>query len=61
MKYSERRISQCILRNVKRYKVMISKNNIILSKCKSKLSNTLHIAPDGEFIFSELIICKTLK
>ena len=40
---------------------MISKNNIILSKCKSKLSNTLHIAPDGEFIFSELIICKTLK
>ena len=61
MKYSERRISQYILRNLKRYKVMISKNNIILSKCKSKLSNTLHIAPDGEFIYSELMICKTLK
>ena len=40
---------------------MISKNNIILSKCKSKLWNTLHIAPDGEFIYSELMICKTLK
>ena len=61
MKYSERRISKYILRNLKRYKVMISKNNIILSKCKSKLSSTLHIAPDGEFIYSELIICKTLK
>ena len=40
---------------------MIRENFIILIKRKKKLSNTLHIAPDGEFIFWELIICKTLK
>ena len=37
------------------------RNFIILIKRKKKLSNTLHIAPDGEFIFSEIIIRKTLK
>ena len=40
-----------VLRNIKRYKVMIRENFIILIKRKKKLSNTLHIAPDGEFIF----------
>ena len=45
------------LRNIKRYKVLIRENLIILIKRK-KLSNTLHIAPDGEFIFWELIILK---
>ena len=39
------------LRNIKRYKVLIHENFIILIKCKKKLSNTLHITPDGEFIF----------
>ena len=38
------------LRNIKRYKVMIRKDFIILIKRK-KLSNTLHNTPDGEFIF----------
>ena len=36
-----------VLRNIKRYKVIIREKFIILKK----LSNTLHIAPDGEFIF----------
>ena len=45
------------LRNIKRYKVLIRENLIILIKRK-KLSNTLHIAPDGESIFWELIILK---
>ena len=40
-----------VLRNIKRYKVMIRENFIILIKRKRKLSNTLHSAPDGEFIF----------
>ena len=40
-----------VLRNVKRYTIMIRENFIILIKRKKKLSNTLHIAPDGEFIF----------
>ena len=40
-----------VLRNIKRYKVLIRENFIILIKRKKKLSNTLHIAPDGEFIF----------
>ena len=40
-----------VLRNIKRYKVMIRENFIILIKHQKKLSNTLHIAPDGEFIF----------
>ena len=40
-----------VLRNIKRYKVMIRGNFIILIKRKKNLSNTLHIAPDGEFIF----------
>ena len=40
-----------VLRNIKRYKVLIRENFIILIKSKRKLSNTLHIAPDGEFIF----------
>ena len=40
-----------VLRNIKRYKVMIREKFIILIKRKKKLSNTLHIAPDGEFIF----------
>ena len=40
-----------VLRTIKRYKVMIRENFIILIKRKKKLSNTLHIAPDGEFIF----------
>ena len=50
-----------VLRNIKRYKVLICGNFIILIKRKKKLSNTLHIVPDGEFIFSELIIRKALK
>ena len=50
-----------VLRNIKRYKVLIRENFIILIKRKKKLSNTLHIASDGEFIFSELIIRETLK
>ena len=40
-----------VVRNIKRYKVLIRENFIILIKRKKKLSNTLHIAPDGEFIF----------
>ena len=40
-----------VLRNIKRYKVFIRENFIILIKCKKKLSNTLHIAPDGQSIF----------
>ena len=40
-----------VLRNINRYKVMIRENFVILIKCKKKISNTLHIAPDGEFIF----------
>ena len=40
-----------VFRNIKRYKVMIREDLIILIKRKKKLSNTLHIAPDGEFIF----------
>ena len=39
-----------VLRNIKRYKVLIRENFIILIKRKKKLPNTLHIAPDGEFI-----------
>ena len=39
------------LRNIKRYKVMIRKDFIILIKRKKKLSSTLHNAPDGKFIF----------
>ena len=35
----------------KRYKVLICENFIILMKRKKKLSNTLHVAPDGELIF----------
>ena len=37
-----------VLRNIKRYKVIIREKFIILIKRKKKLSNTL---PDGEFIF----------
>ena len=47
-----------VLRNMKqlfvlrkRYKVFIRENFIILIKRKKKLSKTVHIAPDGEFIF----------
>ena len=40
-----------VLRNIKRYKVLIRKNFIILIKRKKKLPNTLHVAPDGEFTF----------
>ena len=40
-----------LLRNINWYEVMIRENFIILIKLKKKLSNTLHIAPDGEFIF----------
>ena len=40
-----------VLRNIKRYKVLIRENFIILIKRKKKLSKTVHIAPDGEFIF----------
>ena len=40
---------------------MIRENFIILIKRKKKLSNTLHIAPDGEFIYGELSIRITLK
>ena len=50
-----------VLRNIKRYKVMIRENFIILIKRKKKFSNTLHIATDDEFIFPELVIHKTLK
>ena len=39
-----------VIRNIKRYKLMTRENFIILIKCKKKLSNTLHIAPDGEFV-----------
>ena len=39
------------LRNIKRYKVMIRKDFIILIKRKKKLSSTLHNGPDGKFIF----------
>ena len=39
------------LRNMNRYKVMICKDFIILIKRKKKVLNTLHNAPDGEFIF----------
>ena len=41
-----------VLRNIKRHKVLICGNFISLIKRKKKLSNTLHIVPDGEFIFS---------
>ena len=40
-----------VLRNIKRYKVFIRENVIILIKRKNKLSNTLHIAPNGQFLF----------
>ena len=57
-----------VLRNMKRYKVFIRENFIILIKRKKKFlsntlfwSNTLHIAPDGEFIFWDLIVRKNLK
>ena len=40
-----------VVRNIKRYKVLIRENLIILIKRKKKFSNTLHIAPNGEFIF----------
>ena len=40
-----------VLRNKKRYKVLVRENCIILIKRKKSLPNTLHIAPDGEFIF----------
>ena len=40
-----------VLRHVKRYKVMVREKFIILIKRKQKLSNTLHVAPDGEFVF----------
>ena len=40
-----------VLRNKKRYKVFIRENFIILIKRNKKLPNTLHITPDGEFIF----------
>ena len=33
-----------VLRNIKRYKILIRENFIILVKRKKKLSNTLHIA-----------------
>ena len=39
-----------VLRNIKRYKVFIREIFIILIERKKKLSNTLRIAPDGEFI-----------
>ena len=39
------------LRNIKRYKVFIHENVIILIKRKKNLSNILHIAPEVEFIF----------
>ena len=39
-----------VLRNIKRNKVFIRENFIILIKRK-KLSNTLRIAPNGKFIF----------
>ena len=39
------------LRNIKRYKVFIHENAIILIKRKKNLSNILHLAPEGEFIF----------
>ena len=40
-----------VLRNIKRHKVLIRENFVILIKRKKKLSNTLHIGPDGEFRF----------
>ena len=40
-----------VLRNKKRYKVLIRENFITLIKRTKKLRNTLHIAPDDEFIF----------
>ena len=40
-----------VLRNIKRYKVLIRENSIILMRRKNKLSNALRMAPYGEFIF----------
>ena len=40
-----------VLRNIKRYRVLIPENFIILMRRKKKLSNALHMAPYGEFIF----------
>ena len=40
-----------VLRNTKRYKVMNREDFIILIKPKKNLLNTLHIAPDDEYIF----------
>ena len=40
-----------VLRNIKTCKILIRENFIILIKRKKKLRNTLHIAPDSEFIF----------
>ena len=40
-----------VFRNIKRYKILIRGNFIILIIRTRKLSNTLHIAPDGVFIF----------
>ena len=40
-----------VLRNTKRYKVMNREDFIILIKRKKNLLNTLHIAPDDEYIF----------
>ena len=40
-----------VLRNINRCKVLIRESFIILIKRKKKLSNILHIVPDGEFIF----------
>ena len=39
------------LRNINRCKVLNRENVIILIKRKTKLSNILHIVPDGKFIF----------
>ena len=40
-----------VFRNIKRYKILIRGNFIILIIRTRKLSNTLYIAPDGVFIF----------
>ena len=45
---SDIRAQLLVLRNIKRYNVMIREDFIILIKRKKKLSNTLHIVSFGE-------------
>ena len=40
-----------VLRNVKKFKVMVRDKFVILIKRKKRRSSTLHVAPDGELVF----------